>query len=260
MSIDPRRFAELLASVERIALDAGAAIMSIYETEFAVAEKADQSPVTEADELTERVIIAALEQLTPDTPIVAEEKAARGDFPDIASGEFWLVDPLDGTREFVNRNGEFTVNIALISNTAPILGVVYVPANRRLYAGAVSLGATVIEADEAARSIHTRPAPDDGLMVVASRSHLNDDTQAFIDDLDVTGFKHAGSSLKFCLVAEGEADIYPRLGRTMEWDTAAGHAVLASAGGSVTTLDGAPLGYGKASFENPHFVARGLVG
>jgi len=259
MSIDQRHFEGLLSAVADIAIEAGAAIMTIYETEFAVAAKADHSPVTEADELAERMIISGLENLTPDTTIVAEEKMASGDAPDIATGEFWLVDPLDGTREFVSRNGEFTVNIALISGGSPILGVVYIPVSQRLYAGAISLGATLAENGAPAGAIRARQAPDHGLLVVASRSHLNDETQAFIANLDVDGFKHAGSSLKFCLVAQGEADIYPRLGRTMEWDTGAGHAVLAAAGGSVSTLDGAPLSYGKPGFENPHFVARGLA-
>ena len=260
MAIDQRHLEELLGAVAEIAVRAGAAIMTVYETEFAVTAKADQSPVTEADELAERMIVAELEKLTPNTAIVAEEKNSRGDVPDIDSGNFWLVDPLDGTREFISRNGEFTVNIALISGGSPILGVVYIPVSQRLYGGAVSLGATLAEAGASARAIGVRDIPDRGLLVVASRSHLNDETQAFIADLDVDGFKHAGSSLKFCLVAEGEADIYPRLGRTMEWDTGAGHAVLVAAGGSVTTLDGAALSYGKPNFKNPHFVARGGQG
>ena len=260
MPIDQDSHQELLAAIGEIAVAAGVAIMSIYHTDFAVDEKADLSPVTEADQSAERLIIAELEKLTPNTTIVAEEKVAGGDTPQVDSGEFWLVDPLDGTREFISRNGEFTVNIALIDNGAPSLGVVYLPATESLYAGAIALGATVAKNGAPPREIQARIAPGDGVLVVASRSHINDETQAFVDGLNVAGFKNAGSSLKFCLVAESEADVYPRLGRTMEWDTAAGHAVLAAAGGSVSTLDGALLTYGKPGFENPHFVARGRSG
>ncbi|MDA0262455.1 MAG: 3'(2'),5'-bisphosphate nucleotidase CysQ [Proteobacteria bacterium] len=259
MPIDSHNCEALLAATETLAVEAGAAIMAIYETDFAVAEKSDHSPVTEADETAERLIVSGLEKLTPTIAIVAEEKMAGGDFPNIDAGEFWLVDPLDGTREFISRNGEFTVNIALVRDGVPIMGVVYLPASAQLYAGAASLGAFVIEKNQPRHPIQACVPSDEGLLVVASRSHMNDETRALIADLNVAGFKSAGSSLKFCLVAAGEADYYPRLGRTMEWDTAAGHAILVAAGGSVTTLDGAPLRYGKPGFENPHFTARGRM-
>ena len=260
MTIEAHQREELLAAISTIAVEAGAEIMTIYESDFEVSAKADGSPVTEADDNAERLIVAALEKLTPDIPVVAEERVAHGDVPPIDGREFWLVDALDGTREFISRNGEFTVNIALIDDATPVLGVVHLPVTARLYAGAVELGATAAAGEAPPHAITTREPPPDGVRVVASRSHINAETEAFIAAMPVADLKNAGSSLKFCLVAEGEADIYPRLGRTMEWDTAAGQAVLLAAGGSVTTLAGAPLTYGKPGFENPHFVARGQVG
>ena len=257
MPIEARQRSELLTAISAVAVEAGAAIMEVYRSDFTVSEKADASPVTAADENAEKLIVAALEKLTPHTPILAEEQVERGDVPDISSGMFWLVDPLDGTREFISRNGEFTVNIALVADGSPVLGVVYMPTTLRLYAGAADLGATVATGDGPLQTIAARLPLPKGIYVVTSRSHLNPETEAFVADLPVAGVRTAGSSLKFCMIAEAAADIYPRLGRTMEWDTAAGHAVLLAAGGSVTTLDGAPLTYGKPGFENPHFVARG---
>jgi 3'(2'), 5'-bisphosphate nucleotidase len=195
--------------------------------------------------------------LTPDIPVISEEQAAAGLAPP-AGERFWLVDPLDGTREFIQRNGEFTINIALIEAGAPTLGVVLAPALGRLFAGAVGHGARTHDAS-GERSITCRNAPAEGVTVVASRSHGDADAlEIFLAEHKVAAQTSAGSSLKFCLVAAGEADLYPRLGRTMEWDTAAGHAVLAAAGGRVMTLDGMDLRYGKPGLDNPHFVARGL--
>ena len=251
---------ELLESVTQIARRAGDVILQIYATDFSVRGKDDASPVTEADEQAEAVILAALAALTPDTPVVAEESVAAGQAPDIGrpGSRFWLVDPLDGTKEFISRNGEFTVNIALIEGGLPVLGVVLAPALGRLFAGSRSTGAWV-EDQAGRRSIRCRKVPDAGATVVASRSH--GDAAAldlFLADRQVANLVSAGSSLKLCLVASGEADLYPRLGRTMEWDIAAGHAVLAAAGGSVRRLDdGHALGYGKPGFDNPHFVAAG---
>ncbi len=254
--------ARLLESVAQIARAAAAEVMAVYATDFAVRGKADASPVTEADERAERVILAGLAALTPDVPVIAEEAVAAGRIPALpaAGGRFWLVDPLDGTREFVGRNGEFTVNIALIESGAPLLGVVLAPAvgGGRLFAGDRRAGAWVEDA-AGRRAIGCRRVPAEGLTVVASRSH--GDAQAlerYLAGRRVASLTQAGSSLKLCLLAEGRADLYPRFGRTMEWDIAAGHAVLAAAGGSVCTLDGAPLRYGKAGFENPDFVAKGL--
>ncbi len=246
----------LLPELEAIARRAGEVILAIYRSDFAARTKADASPVTEADERAEAVIVAALRALTPGIPVVAEEAVARGGCPAVGA-EFWLVDPLDGTKEFISRNGEFTVNIALVRDGAPVLGVVLAPALGRLFSGAVGAGA---ELEDAAgrRRIAVREPPPAGLTVVGSRSHGDAAAlDAFLAGRQVAALSAAGSSLKFCLLAAGEADLYPRLGRTMEWDIAAGHAVLAAAGGSVRTLDGAPMRYGKAGFENPHFVASG---
>jgi 3'(2'), 5'-bisphosphate nucleotidase len=255
--------AELLEGLAALARQAGAVVMEVYATDFAVRGKGDASPVTEADEQAEAVILAGLAALAPDIPVVAEESAAAGRTPDVSGGRFWLVDPLDGTREFIHRNGEFTVNIALIVQGAPVLGVVFAPAvegaNGRMFAGAVGLGAWVDDA-QGRRAIHARAVPAEGLTVVASRSHGDASAlDAFLAGRRVARLTNAGSSLKLCLIAEGAADLYPRHGRTMEWDIAAGHAVLAAAGGQVWAIDGsAPLAYGKPGFENPHFWAAGL--
>jgi 3'(2'), 5'-bisphosphate nucleotidase len=251
----------LLAAVESLADEAAALILQVYATDFAVQGKADASPVTLADERAEAHIVPALQRLTPGVPVVAEEAVARGDVPRV-EGTFWLVDPLDGTREFVSRNGEFTVNIALVSAAAPVLGVVQVPVQHRCYAGLVGAGAWC-RGPQGRAAIAARPWPAAGeVLVASSRSHGNEAAlQAWLakEGLAARPLRHraAGSSLKFGLVASGEADLYPRLGRTMEWDTAAGHAVLRAAGGEVFGLDGTPLRYGKPGFENPHFVARG---
>jgi 3'(2'), 5'-bisphosphate nucleotidase len=237
--------------------EAGRAVLEVYATDFEVHSKDDHSPVTQADERSEAVILDALRRLTPDIPVVSEEAVAAGSSPR-AGALFWLVDPLDGTREFISRNGEFTINIALIQDGYPVLGVVHAPAIDRLYGGGRGLGAFV-EHGGVRRPIWARRAPADGLTVVASRSHGDAAAlAAFLAGMTVRETRSGGSSLKLCLVAEGEADLYPRLGRTMEWDIAAGHAVLNAAGGEVRTLAGQPLRYGKPGFENPHFVACGI--
>jgi 3'(2'), 5'-bisphosphate nucleotidase len=245
---------ELLEPIMRIARAAGEAIMEVYRTDFGVRGKADASPVTEADVRAEKLILDGLRRLTPQLPVVAEEEVAAGHVPSVGS-LFWLVDPLDGTKEFISRNGEFTVNIALVEEGVPTLGVVLAPALRRLYAGGLGLGA-FMEDEAGRRAIRCRPVPAEGLTVVASRSHGDAAAlDAFLNARKVASLKNAGSSLKLCLVAAGEADLYPRLGRTMEWDIAAGHAVLLAAGGSVADLRAMPLRYGKPGFDNPHFVA-----
>jgi 3'(2'), 5'-bisphosphate nucleotidase len=248
---------QLLEPVMRIARTAGEAIMEVYRSDFGVRGKADASPVTEADVRAEKLIVEGLRGLTAqELPIVAEEAAAAGHIPAVGS-RFWLVDPLDGTKEFISRNGEFTVNIALVEDGLPTLGVVLAPALGRLYAGALGTGAFT-EDEAGRRAIHCRPVPAEGLTVVASRSHGDAAAlDAFLNGRKVASLANAGSSLKLCLVAAGEADLYPRLGRTMEWDIAAGHAVLLAAGGSVADLRSAPLRYGKPGFDNPHFVASG---
>ena len=243
-----------------IARRAGAEIMKIYATDFDVESKDDKSPVTAADRAAETLITdALLSEVTGAYPIVGEEAASAGYIPDVAGTPFWLVDPLDGTKEFIKRNDEFTVNIALIDKgpetRRPILGVVYAPARGLMYWGS-SLGAFLQRENEnpAPIEVNHRAGP---LVVAASRSHRSAQLDQYISQLDVKEEITAGSSLKFCLVAEGRADIYPRLGRTMEWDTAAGHGVVRFAGGHVRKMDGKEMGYGKPGFENPHFVVSG---
>lgn len=249
----------LLRRLDALALAAGAQILHFYASaDIAAAAKADGSPVTEADEAAERVILDGLRDLDLGLPIVAEEAVAKSAPPNVDGGPFILVDPLDGTREFLSRNGEFTVNIAVIENGQPTLGVVHAPALGERYGGALGLGAWHRHGDGEAREIAARAMPAGGAVVVASRSHGDPKRiDAWLGDRPVAGRKTIGSSLKFCLIAAGEADIYPRFGRTMEWDTAAGHAVLRAAGGRVETAEGAPLTYGKAGFENPDFIAWG---
>lgn len=238
---------------------AGAAVMAVYATDFAVTGKADDSPVTEADRRAEDIITAGLLRLTPDIPVVGEEAEAEGRAPTVVGQRFWLVDPLDGTREFIHRNGEFTVNIALIEGGQPVLGLVLAPALGPLYGGGPGLGSWVEDVAGQRRAIACRAEPPEGLTVLGSRSHGDAAAlDAFLRGRRVAAVHSAGSSLKLCLLAAGEADVYPRLGRTMEWDIAAGHAVLAGAGGRIEVLPGgAPLTYGKPGWENPHFVAWG---
>ncbi len=241
--------AQILAE---IAARAGAVVMRHYQTGAEIRQKTDNSPVTLADEEAEGLILAELAKAFPNVPVVAEEEAAAGRV--VAAAErFFLVDPLDGTREFISGNGEFTVNIAEVVNGVPVAGAVFAPAINRMFLG------DALGAFEGARPIRARPAPADGLIAVGSRSHNDAATEKFLKDFKVKQFVSAGSSLKFCLVAAGEADIYARGGRTMEWDTAAGHAVLMAAGGSVKRWSGMNLGYGKPGFENPGFVARGIL-
>ena len=251
---------QLVLRLVQVARDAGAIIMRHYAGTIDSRAKADQSPVTAADEEAEEFILRRLQDIAPGTPVLAEESAAAGRVPDLASGTFFLVDPLDGTREFLNRNGEFTVNIALVASGAPVAGVVFAPARGRLFYG---FGDSAWEqgADEASpRAIRTVAPTAGAVRAVASRSHRDPATDAFLAGHNVSQIVSAGSSLKFCLLASGEADLYPRMGPTMEWDTAAGDAVLRAAGGRVTLEDGVtPLAYGKADagFRNPTFIAWG---
>ena len=248
--MDRRRLLDELAEAAR---EAGEAIQQIVRRGFKVETKSDSSPVTEADRAAELIILAALARAAPGVPVIAEEEVAAGRIP--AHGDtFFLVDPLDGTKEFVRGGSDYTVNIGLIEQRQPTLGVVYAPATGRLHGGLVGDGAWV-DANGERQVIHTRPKCDK-LTAVASKSHLN---QATVDYLEQAagGCGHAavGSSLKFCIVAEGQADIYPRASPTSEWDTAAGHAILLAAGGLVDGPDGEPLHYGKTAFLNRAFVA-----
>lgn len=254
----------LLDGLAEAAVRAGAAIMEIYRSDFSVETKTDSSPVTAADAAGEAIILQALARLSPDISVVAEEEAAAGRIPDTA-GHFYLVDPLDGTKEFIGRNGDFTVNIALIEDHRPALGVVFAPVERRLFVGDVVRGlawSALVDGQDliGARSpLHIRAIPAEGLAAVASRSHNSPETEAYLDQFDVATRVTRGSSLKLCMVACGQADLYPRLAPTMEWDIAAGDAVLRAAGGMVSAPDGNPMAYGKPRFFNPGFVASGAI-
>jgi 3'(2'), 5'-bisphosphate nucleotidase len=252
-------------ALARAALAAGPAVMEEYARQAGARSKADGSPVTSADERAEEIIRAWLQRMAPATPIVAEEATAAGGATDVAS-RFFLVDPLDGTREFLARNGEFTINVALIDAREPVAGAVYAPASGRLwFAGEAAfcceapVGADLPERARW-RRLQTRPAPP-RLVALASRSHGDPETEAFLARLPIAERKSAGSSLKFCVIAEGGADVYPRFAPTMEWDTAAGDAVLRAAGGIVLDAGGRPLAYGKmaSGLRNGGFVAWGDV-
>lgn len=265
---DDQRFdsAALVPALETVAIAAGREIMRIYEKGCDFNTKADDSPVTEADHAAEAIIVAALRRITPDTPVVAEEEISAGHVPGDLGALFYLVDPLDGTKEFISRNGDFTVNIALIENGVPTVGVVYAPVHGRLFLGSPA-GAEEVSVDQDGKVLARLPircrASLKQLTAVASRSHRTVQTDDYLAQFDVSDCVSVGSSLKFGLLARGEADIYPRFSRTMEWDTAAGDAVLRAAGGITVTTDGKPLLYGKrnqphdADFANPDFIARG---
>ncbi len=247
------------------ALEAGRAANRIYQGAFAVHTKEDDSPVTAADHEAEAIILRHLAQHAPSVTVVAEEQCAAGHVP-LAADEFFLVDPLDGTKEFVCKRGEFTVNIALIRQAAPALGVVYAPATGQLFTGNVAEARAArarVDPDNPCdpdlQPIQVRAVPTAGLTAVASRSHRTAQTDAYLSRYAIAEIVAVGSSLKFCLLAAGEADLYPRLGPTMEWDTAAGHAVLSAAGGRVVGPDAQPLRYGKPQFRNSWFVASGAL-
>lgn len=258
-----------------IAKDAGLAIMSIYDGDHEIEYKDDKSPLTAADKASHEVIMAGLQKHFPEIPILSEEGqnipyAERKNWQ-----RFWLVDPLDGTKEFIKRNGEFTVNIALIENQQPLLGVVYVPAQDKLYWGIVGEGAWISEATVKGtrnkeqdsnleseifnlKPISVREADNDkGLTVVMSRSHPSPELESYLANIKVAEALPVGSSLKLCVVAEGKADLYPRLGPTMEWDTGAGQAVVVAAGGTVRRVDGSALEYNKENLLNPYFIVKG---
>ena len=248
---------DLLGDVLAIALRAGKEVMRVYSTDFDVTHKEDKSPVTEADKAAEAIITPALQELLPGVPVVAEEAVSDGETPDVGDEPFWLVDPVDGTKQFISKNGEFTVNIALIENRRPVLGVVHCPALHKTYWGGPK-GGWVKDGNSVPKELKA-PAFKDGdpITAVASRSHRTPETDAYLDKFNVAELISAGSSLKFCLVAEGAAHLYPRFGPTMEWDVGAGHAVLQSAGGIVTNEDGSEFLYNKPEFRNGYFIARG---
>ena len=250
----------LIAPLLDMTLRAGAAILDVYESDFEVRTKSDASPLTEADLAAHDVIAAALESLTPETPLLSEESEPPPFDERQRWQRYWLVDPLDGTREFVDRNGQFTVNIALIEEGEPRFGLVGVPVRGQVYLGCVASGRAECHENGTIRQIGGRPmAADRPLTVVASRSHGNDRLERYLASLAGTfpGVERRamGSSLKLCMLADGGADLYPRLGPTSEWDIAAAHAVLAAAGGAVWRLDGQPIAYNKRNFLNPDFIA-----
>lgn len=248
----------LIEPIVALAEDAGRAILEVYSTDFEVQNKEDESPLTQADLASHRWIEAGLLSLTPDIPIISEESGLV-DFDERSQWQrYWLIDPLDGTKEFVNRNDEFTVNIALIDNNRPVLGVVHVPVLDKTYVGCEGAGAQRRDGDSPPVRIEVAAAAGKSPRIVGSRSHRGSSLDAYLESLGDYDMIPMGSSLKFCVIAEGGADLYPRLGPTSEWDTAAAQAVIEQAGGSVVTLDGKPMRYNtKADILNPHFFVIG---
>lgn len=253
-----RTDAELLELAAGLALQAGAAILRIRARGFDVLRKEDRSPVTEADTAAEAIIVAGLRSAEPDIPAIAEEEVAAGLITSVTP-QYWLVDPLDGTREFAAGNDEFAVNIGLVRDGVAVLGVVGIPAAGELFGGILGQGAWK-RTDAGQVAVSARLEPPEGLTVLASRYHGSSERlDGFLAGRKVARLVNFGSSVKFCRLAEGIADLYPRFGRTMEWDTCAPQAVLEAAGGTVRTFDGERLGYGKPGWENPHFVCTGRL-
>ena len=252
------KYDDLIEPVIALASKAGERILEVYATDFDVQNKADESPLTQADLAAHKTIAAGLARLTPDIPLISEEDGlpafdVRGQW-----ARYWLIDPLDGTKEFVNRNGEFTVNIALIENHRPVFGVVRVPVHDKTYIGCEGYGAERRDADGTTTRIQVNAKSSSPARIVGSRSHRGASLDAYLERLGDYDMLPMGSSLKFCLVAEGGADIYPRLGPTSEWDTAAAQAVVEQAGGAVLELNGKPLSYNaKEDILNPHFIVIG---
>ena len=251
----PQFTVDMIQRFVDLAVEAGQSILEIYDTDFKVRAKKDSSPVTEADKIAETLILVGLNDFTPNIPVVSEEAYSEGKRPDISGGLFWLVDALDGTKEFINRRNEFTVNIALIDNGLPIFGIVHAPAISQTFWGN-SAGAFRKYGKNKKELIKARQPKKDGLVVLTSRSHSTGEN-AFLNNYVVKKIINVGSSLKICRVASGEADLYPRLGPTSEWDIAAGHAILNAAGGSITQIDGSSFLYGKNDIINPAFIAKG---
>ena len=249
-------YSSILPDVIKIADEASEKVLHIYQSDFKVGYKEDRSPITAADIASHDIIVKGLRNISRDIPILSEEGAEIAWEERKKWRRFWLIDPIDGTKDFTQRTGEFTVNIAMIEDGEPVMGVVTAPALKEAFWGIKGEGAHM--RDRTGRVHRIRVAePKDTLRVVASKNHLNDETRAFIATLGAHETVQAGSSLKFCRIAEGHADIYPRMGPTSEWDTAAAHAVLLAAGGKVKTPEGQPLVYGKENILNPNFIAAG---
>lgn len=248
----------LLPEIVALARQAGAVVMKIYAGDFDVRSKADATPVTLADEESEKLILAGLARLTPDIPAASEEQVSRDGGWKTAPRMFWLVDPLDGTREFASRNGEFSINIGLVADRRPVLGAVHGPVMDIVWASAGPGTAAVWRGRAAPQPIRARRIPPEGATLLESRSHGDRAAlDAFCGEHKIAGRRQSGSALKLGLLAEGVADVYPRFGPTMEWDTCAGHAVLDAAGGRIETVSGGPLLYGKPGLRNPDFIAWG---
>jgi 3'(2'), 5'-bisphosphate nucleotidase len=257
MTTDPNK---LLLDVTALAREACRAILEVYASSFSVQEKADSSPLTEADLRSEKLILAGLRRIAPEIPVLSEETGQSAWAVRRNWSRLWVVDPLDGTKEFVRRNGEFTVNIALVDNHRPVLGIVHAPALERDYFACEGIGAFRSDARAAGRPIRVSRRGSGAVRVVGSRSHRGSSLDGFLSRVGAHELVEVGSSLKLCLVAEGSADVYPRLGPTCEWDTAAGQCVLEQAGGQVLKLDGEPLEYNREDTLNPNFVGFGDAG
>jgi len=249
---------ELIAPTTAIAKSAGEAILEIYKSSFSVTEKKDSSPLTEADLRSHKIIIDGLKSIKPELPIISEEMPLQSYKERKQWTQYWLIDPLDGTKEFVKRNGEFTVNIALIKNHKPVLGIVHVPINSLTYIGCEGVGSKIDDPINGERTIKVKRNPGNSIRIVGSRSHRENTLETFLTKIKNYELQPIGSSLKFCIVAEGNADLYPRFGPTSEWDTAAAQAVVEQAGGLVLTTDGTQLQYNtKQDILNPHFFVIG---
>lgn len=248
---------DIINNLSQVAREAGAAIMKVRSNGFEIDKKDDKSPVTEADLASNEVISKQLARLYPDIPVLSEE-GVKIPYEERKKWDiFFLVDPLDGTKEFIKDNGEFCVCIALMKKNRPILGIVYAPTQDTLYSGSVQTGAHVSRKGEKAEKITTSPATkNQGLIIVGSRSHPSPDLEKYLEKLNVASMTPAGSAIKFCLVAEGKAHLYPRFNPTMEWDTAAGQAIVEAAGGSMTGLDGGEFAYNKENLRNPGFIVK----
>jgi 3'(2'), 5'-bisphosphate nucleotidase len=246
---------QLLLEVTALAREAGRAILEVYASSFSVKEKEDRSPLTEADLRSEKLILAGLRRIAPEIPVLSEESVQLPYSTRKHWSRLWIVDPLDGTKEFVQRNGDFTVNIALVDNHRPVLGVVHAPVHERDYFACEGVGAFRSDAQASGRPIRVAKRGAGAVRVVGSRSHRGSSLDGFLAHVGPHELVEVGSSLKLCLVAEGQADVYPRMGPTSEWDTAAGQCVLEQAGGHVVKLDGEPLAYNREDTLNPNFMA-----
>jgi 3'(2'), 5'-bisphosphate nucleotidase len=246
---------DLIEPLTELSQNAGNAILDIYSSDFNVSIKEDTSPLTQADLKSHQIIVEGLKKITPNIPIISEESSLQSFDERKLWHQYWIIDPLDGTKEFVKKNGEFTVNIALINNHKAILGIVYVPVSKKTYIGCDGFGAQIIEADKTKKIIHVSKKTNKLIRIVGSRSHQGDSLKNFLSQIENYELQPMGSSLKFCLIAEGLADVYPRYGPTSEWDTAAAQAVVEQAGGLVLKTDGTPLLYNtKDNILNPDFI------